>query len=76
MEQQEKETGGELEVAEQFDKTHSGYRARDVGSLHHVVPPEELRRYLIDAVERGIRREEEQLASAEGADAAAAADSR
>jgi acetyl-CoA carboxylase carboxyltransferase component len=45
------------EVAAEFDQIHSVYRARDVGSLHHVVPPEQLRSYLIDAVERGIRRE-------------------
>jgi acetyl-CoA carboxylase carboxyltransferase component len=62
------------EVAEQFDNIHSVYRARDVGSLHRVVPPEELRPYLVDAVERGMRREEERLAKAADSDAATYAD--
>jgi acetyl/propionyl-CoA carboxylase alpha subunit/acetyl-CoA carboxylase carboxyltransferase component len=44
------------EVAAEFDQIHSVHRAKDVGSLHHVVPPEQLRPYLIDAVERGIHR--------------------
>ncbi len=45
------------EVAEQFDTTHSVYRAQRVGSLHHVVAPSSLRPYLVEALERGIRRE-------------------
>ena len=45
------------EVAEQFDSTHSVHRALEVGSLHHIVAPERLRPYLIEAVERGVRRE-------------------
>ena len=48
------------EVAEQFDTTHSVYRAQRVGSLHHVVAPSRLRPYLVEALERGIRRELEQ----------------
>jgi acetyl-CoA carboxylase carboxyltransferase component len=44
------------EVADQFDHTHSVERARRVGSLHRILPPSELRPYLIGAVERGIRR--------------------
>jgi acetyl/propionyl-CoA carboxylase alpha subunit/acetyl-CoA carboxylase carboxyltransferase component len=45
------------EVAEQFDTTHSVHRALEVGSLHHIVAPERLRPYLIEALERGVRRE-------------------
>ncbi|MBN1606522.1 MAG: ATP-grasp domain-containing protein [Polyangiaceae bacterium] len=44
------------EVAEYFDSIHSVQRARDVGSLHEIIPPSELRPYLITAVERGMRR--------------------
>jgi acetyl-CoA carboxylase carboxyltransferase component len=49
------------EVAEQFDNTHSVHRAQRVGSLHHIVEPARLRAYLIEAVERGVRRELEKL---------------
>ncbi len=45
------------EVAERFDGVHTVQRAREVGSLHHILPPAELRPYLIEAVERGIDRE-------------------
>jgi acetyl-CoA carboxylase carboxyltransferase component len=44
------------EVAELFDGIHSVERAKKVGSLQHIVPPEKLRAYLIEAVERGIER--------------------
>jgi acetyl-CoA carboxylase carboxyltransferase component len=44
------------EVAEEFDHVHSVQRAQRVGSVHHVIPPERLRPYLIDAVERGMAR--------------------
>jgi acetyl/propionyl-CoA carboxylase alpha subunit/acetyl-CoA carboxylase carboxyltransferase component len=44
------------EVAEYFDSIHSVQRARDVGSLHEIIPANELRPYLITAVERGMRR--------------------
>ncbi len=44
------------EVAEEFDRIHSIHRARKVGSVDHIIPPNRLRSYLIDAVERGIRR--------------------
>jgi acetyl/propionyl-CoA carboxylase alpha subunit/acetyl-CoA carboxylase carboxyltransferase component len=47
------------EVAEQFDSIHSVHRARQVGSLHHIVEPSRLRPYLIEAIERGIGREME-----------------
>jgi acetyl-CoA carboxylase carboxyltransferase component len=48
------------EVAGEFDGIHSIYRAREVGSVDRIIRPQELRPYLIDAVERGIARELEQ----------------
>ncbi len=42
------------EVADEFDAVHDVTRARDVGSVHHIVPPADLRPYLVDAVARGI----------------------
>ncbi len=44
------------EVAEEFDRVHSIHRARKVGSVDRIIPPANLRGYLIDAVERGMRR--------------------
>jgi acetyl-CoA carboxylase carboxyltransferase component len=49
------------EIAEQFDSVHTVQRAKQVGSLHHIVQPAQLRPYLIGAVERGIRRELERM---------------
>jgi acetyl/propionyl-CoA carboxylase alpha subunit/acetyl-CoA carboxylase carboxyltransferase component len=45
------------EVAEEFDRVHSVERALRVGSLDRIVPPAQLRPYLIDALERGLARE-------------------
>jgi acetyl-CoA carboxylase carboxyltransferase component len=45
------------EVASEYDRVHSVQRALKVAALHHILPPVNLRPYLIDAVERGIRRE-------------------
>ena len=45
------------ETAAEFDGIHTIYRARDVGSVHRIVPAAELRPYLVDALERGIERE-------------------
>jgi hypothetical protein len=45
-------------VADEFDHVHSVDRALRVGALHQIVPSARLRPYLIEAVERGIRREE------------------
>ncbi len=47
------------EMAAEFDRVHSVQRALDVGALHYIVPPANLRPYLIDAVERGIARVEQ-----------------
>ncbi len=44
------------EVADHFDSVHSVHRAREVGSLQHIVPVSRLRPYLIEAVERGMSR--------------------
>jgi acetyl/propionyl-CoA carboxylase alpha subunit/acetyl-CoA carboxylase carboxyltransferase component len=44
------------EVAEEFDRTHSIKRAREVGSLQDIVPPKELRPFLIGALTRGMER--------------------
>jgi len=46
------------EVAEEFDRVHSVHRALEVGSVHKIIPATSLRPYLIDAIERGIEREQ------------------
>ena len=46
------------EMAAEFDRMHSVQRALAVGALNCIIPPAGLRPYLIDAVERGIAREE------------------
>jgi acetyl-CoA carboxylase carboxyltransferase component len=46
------------EMASAFDRVHSVQRALDVGALNYIIPPANLRPYLIDAVERGMEREE------------------
>ncbi|HWE09149.1 MAG TPA: carboxyl transferase domain-containing protein [Solirubrobacteraceae bacterium] len=49
------------EFAAEFDAIHSIERAVDVGSVDRIIAPSALRPYLIDAVERGMRRTLEQL---------------
>ena len=44
------------QLADEFDAVHSIERARDVGSVDAIVPAARLRPYLIDAVQRGMRR--------------------
>jgi acetyl-CoA carboxylase carboxyltransferase component len=44
------------EVAAEFDAIHSVDRALRVGSVHRIIPPGDLRPYLVDAVERGMAR--------------------
>ncbi|MHA3704688.1 ATP-binding protein [Jatrophihabitans sp. YIM 134969] len=46
------------ELAGEFDAVHTVERAREVGSVDHVVAPEHLRPYLVDALERGMARTE------------------
>jgi acetyl-CoA carboxylase carboxyltransferase component len=45
------------EVAAEFDRVHSVERARAMGSISAIVPAAQLRRYVIDAVGRGVARE-------------------
>jgi len=44
------------QLADEFDGVHSIERAREVGSVHAIVPASRLRPYLIDAVRRGMQR--------------------
>ena len=44
------------ELADQFDRAHSVERALAMDSISRIISPTSLRPYLIDAVERGIRR--------------------
>ncbi|HZC22208.1 MAG TPA: carboxyl transferase domain-containing protein, partial [Candidatus Binatia bacterium] len=52
------------EMAAEFDRVHSVFRALKVGALNHIIPPANLRSYLIKAVERGIQNEEEAIRKA------------
>jgi len=45
------------EIAAEFDRIHSVQRALSVGALHRIIPPAELRPFLIHALERGIAAE-------------------
>jgi acetyl-CoA carboxylase carboxyltransferase component len=47
------------EVAAEFDRVHSVERALKVGALHHILPPANLRPYLIAALERGTAKTQE-----------------
>jgi acetyl/propionyl-CoA carboxylase alpha subunit/acetyl-CoA carboxylase carboxyltransferase component len=47
------------EMAAEFDRVHCVQRALEVGALDRILPPADLRPYLIDAVKRGIARAEE-----------------
>ena len=55
------------EVAAEFEGVHDVERARRVGSLHEILPPGRLRPYLIEALERGMRRELERWTEERGA---------
>jgi hypothetical protein len=44
------------ELAAEFDSVHSVERALEMGSISRIIEPAALRPYLIDAVERGVRR--------------------
>jgi acetyl/propionyl-CoA carboxylase alpha subunit/acetyl-CoA carboxylase carboxyltransferase component len=48
------------EMAAEFDRVHSVQRALRVGALDCIIPPERLRPYLIDALERGMAKTEAQ----------------
>ena len=60
------------EFADKFDTIHSVQRAQDVGSIDAIIPPSGMRRYLVDAIERGIQREIGALGEAGGQQSAAA----
>jgi len=45
------------EMASEFDSVHSVHRALSVGALNHIIPPANLRPYLVQAVERGMQSE-------------------
>ncbi len=45
------------QVADEFDRIHSVQRALAVGSLDRILPPSQLRPYLVDAIERGMAKE-------------------
>ncbi|HYA62654.1 MAG TPA: carboxyl transferase domain-containing protein, partial [Candidatus Sulfotelmatobacter sp.] len=47
------------EVAAEFDRVHTVHRALRVGALQHILPPANLRPYLICALERGLNGEKE-----------------
>jgi len=51
------------EMAAEFDHVHSVQRALAVGALNYIIPPANLRPYLIGAVERGIAREEQSVSA-------------
>jgi hypothetical protein len=44
------------EVAAEFDRVHCVERALQVGALNHILPPRNLRPYLIGAIERGMEK--------------------
>ena len=46
------------ETAAEFDRIHSVHRALEVGALHRIIPPRDLRPYLIDSVRRGVEKNE------------------
>ena len=51
------------EMASEFDRIHSVHRALDVGALNCILPPANLRPYLIGAVERGMNAAESEKRS-------------
>ena len=51
------------EVAAEFDNVHTIYRALEMGSVDRIIAARDLRPYLIDAVERGMRREIERVSA-------------
>ena len=46
------------EMASEFDRIHSVHRALSVGALNCIIPPANLRPYLVHAVERGMTAED------------------
>ncbi|MGZ5314209.1 MAG: hypothetical protein ACXWEA_08400, partial [Solirubrobacterales bacterium] len=56
------------ELADEFDRAHSVERALAMGSVSRIIHPASLRPYLIDAIERGMRRAGQQPASSDARD--------
>jgi acetyl-CoA carboxylase carboxyltransferase component len=52
------------EVADEFEQVHNIERALAVGSVHKIIPARILRPFLIEAVERGLKRAESQTHTA------------
>ncbi|MGF1469142.1 MAG: carboxyl transferase domain-containing protein [Sandaracinaceae bacterium] len=44
------------EVADEFDSIHSVHRAKEVGSVQAIIPPTDLRSFLVRALESGMER--------------------
>ncbi|MFZ0731456.1 MAG: carboxyl transferase domain-containing protein [Candidatus Sulfotelmatobacter sp.] len=53
------------EMAGEFDRIHSVHRALSMGALNHIIPPANLRPYLVHAVERGMRNDKNATGKAE-----------
>ena len=51
------------EVAAEFEAVHNVERAREVGSVHSIIPAAELRPRIVAAIERGMARTLEALGS-------------
>jgi acetyl-CoA carboxylase carboxyltransferase component/biotin carboxyl carrier protein len=45
-------------MADEFDRVHSVQRALKVGALHRIIPPADLRPYIVHAIERAVGAEE------------------
>jgi hypothetical protein len=54
------------EVAAEFEHIHTIERAREVGSVDRIIAAEDLRPYLVDALERGMARELQRLGHVPG----------
>ena len=50
-------------LADEFDSVHSVHRALRVGALHQIIPPGNLRPFLIESLEQGMRRYEGEAAA-------------
>ncbi len=51
------------QVADEFDRIHSVHRALEVGSLDRIIKPADLRPFVIEAIERGMARDEQRRRS-------------
>ncbi len=56
------------DVAVEYDRVHDIARAQRVGSVHEIIPPEQLRPWIVGALERGMARELAAMAAAGGRD--------